>query len=68
MIEELLVRLREVQEHLQAGDELAALGTVAGLASRVQYVETLLTVLRDLEAASDQSSIHFDDQKGGQIG
>ena len=67
-VEESLARLRDVQQHLQSGDELAALGAVAGLSERVQYVETLLTVLRDIEAVLDQHSIEFQEEKGEQRG
>ena len=42
-------RLKETQKLLRTGDELAALGALSGIAARVQYAETLLTVLRDLE-------------------
>jgi hypothetical protein len=67
-IEESLARLRDVQQHLQSGDELAALGAVAGVAERVQYVETLLMVLRDVQALANQSSIEFQDEKGERSG
>ena len=48
-IDEALSRLREVQEHLGANEELAALGALSGIGQRLQYVETLLTVLRDVQ-------------------
>ena len=67
-VEESLARLLDVQQHLQSGDELAALGAVAGLSERVQYVETLLTVLRDVQTLLNQSSIQFQEEKGEQSG
>lgn len=50
-IAEIQNRLQEVANHLSNNEDLAALGTIAGLSARVQYVETLLTVLRDLKSA-----------------
>jgi len=50
--DEVLLRLQEVSEHLADGSELAALGALSGLSERLQYVEVLLTVLRDLESHS----------------
>ena len=49
-VEEVQSRLKEVHQHLQSGEDLAALGAVAGVSERVRYVETLLTVLRDFRA------------------
>lgn len=49
-VEEVTSRLREVEEHLKAGDDLAAFGALVGLDERVRYVATLLTILRDLRA------------------
>ena len=51
-IGESLVRLQQAQELLDSGEELAALGAVSGVAERVQYVETLLMVLRDMQSAT----------------
>lgn len=48
-VREIRIRLSEVSEYLDNGEELPAIGALAGLATQVQYVETLLTVLRDLE-------------------
>ena len=54
-VEEALARLAEVQEYLRAGEELAALGALSGLSHRLQYVETLLTVLRDVQLPPNRS-------------
>jgi hypothetical protein len=46
-------RLSEVAKHLINGEDLAALGAISGLSERIQYIETLLTVMRDLQAHQD---------------
>jgi len=48
------ILLKEVSEYLDKGEELPAIGALSGVASQVQYVETLLTVLRDLETNNHQ--------------
>jgi hypothetical protein len=59
-------RCAEALQHLHNRDHVAALGALAGLDERVRYVSTILSVLRDLEAAQRQPSIEFDRQKGGE--
>jgi hypothetical protein len=55
-VNETVATLAEVQQYLAAGEELAALGALAGIGERLQYVETLLTVLRDLQPESRNHS------------
>jgi len=49
-VNEVLLQLEEVSKHLTDGEDLAALGALQGLSERLQYVEVLLTVLRDIES------------------
>ena len=49
-VTEVLLRLQEVSQYIHDGEDLAALGAISGLTGRIQYVETLLTVLRDIES------------------
>ena len=49
-VEEATGRLLEVQKFLREGEELTALGALSGLGQRLQYVETLLMVLRDVQS------------------
>ncbi len=49
-VNEVLLQLEEVSQHLTDGEDLAALGALSGLSERLQYVEVLLTVLRDIES------------------
>jgi hypothetical protein len=44
-----LLRLNEVSTHLTNDEEYGALGAISGLSSQIQYIETLLTVMTDLE-------------------
>lgn len=44
-------RCSEALEHLQHHEPVAALGALDGIDNRMQYVLTLLTILRDLPAA-----------------
>jgi hypothetical protein len=48
-VNETTATLAEVKQYLEAGEELAALGALSGLGERLRYVETHLTVLRDLQ-------------------
>lgn len=54
-VEEVLLQLEEVSKHLTTGEDLTALGALSGLSERIQYVEILLTVLRDLEAKAPKN-------------
>ncbi len=49
-VEEAMERLLEVRGFLRDGEELTALGALSGLGQRLQYVETLLMVLRDVQS------------------
>lgn len=53
-VDEVLLQLNEVSTHLTEDAELAALGALAGLSARIQYIETLLTVMRDLQSHQDR--------------
>ena len=48
-VDEVWETLMQVQQYLGNDAELAALGALSGVAERIRYVETLLTVLRDLQ-------------------
>jgi len=49
-----LFRLDEVSKHLTSDEEIAALGAIAGLAAQILSIETLLTVMRDLQVHEEK--------------
>lgn len=55
-VDEALFRLDEVSKHLANDGEIAAFGAVAGLAAQIMAIETLLTVMRDLQAHEKQQA------------
>jgi len=55
-VDEVKLRFDEIAQHLKNNDLLAAMDAIAGLANRIEYVETVLTLLRDLEAREPKSS------------
>lgn len=59
-------RCQEATGHLRNREHVAAIGALAGLDDRVRNVSTMLTVLRDAQAAVDQPSIDFN-QNGGEV-
>ncbi len=48
-VTEVCLRLQEVSKFIHDGDDIGAMGAISGLSGRIQYVEMLLTVLRDIE-------------------
>jgi len=55
-VTEVFLRLQEVSKYIHDGEDLAALGAISGLAGRIQYVETLLTVLRNIESSDPEKN------------
>ena len=63
-LQEAQQRCNDAAEHLASGSYLGAIGALAGLEERVRYVITILTVLRDSEAARNQQPLKFSEEGG----
>ena len=64
-LQEAQQRCNEAAEHVASGSYLGAIGALVNLEERVRYVATILTVLRDLEAARNQAPLKFTEKGEG---
>lgn len=53
------LRCQQAIEHLESGTYYGAIGALAGLAERVRYVETILSLLRGWGEAQRQRSLNY---------